>query len=64
MSDGRDVFPAGEVMSGGREGGPGQHRAATTDGGFDRRARYLAKAASLGQVVIDEDSIEQVERDH
>ena len=63
MSDGRDVFPVGEVMSGGREDGPGRHRTATTDV-VDRRARYLAKAASLGQVVIDEDSIEQVERDH
>ena len=63
MSDGRDVFPAGEVMSGGRNEGAGPRHSAT-DEGSDRRARYLAKAASLGQVVIDEDSIEQVERDH
>jgi hypothetical protein len=64
MSDGRDVFPAGEVMSGSREGGPDQGRATGTDGGYDRRARYLAKAASLGHVVTDEDSIEQVDLDH
>jgi hypothetical protein len=63
MSDGRDVFPAGEVMSGGREEVPGSRRT-VTDEGLDRRARYLAKAASLGQVVIDEDSIEQAGREH
>jgi hypothetical protein len=58
MSDGRDVFPGGEGMSRGREDVPGDTSTARTDADFDRRARYLAKAASLGQVVM-EDAIER-----
>jgi hypothetical protein len=56
MADGRDVFRGlTDVMSGGREDqaddGP-----ARTEEEFDRRARYLAKAASLGHMVSDDDS--------
>jgi hypothetical protein len=49
MADGRDV------MSGGRDE-QADDRPARTEEEFDRRARYLAKAASLGHIVSDDEA--------
>ena len=56
MTDVRDVHPA-EITSGRREAGPDGQHPAHEDHDASQRARYLAKAASLGQVVFDDDPL-------
>jgi hypothetical protein len=57
MADGSDVFRAvTDAVSGSRED-PADNRPARTEQEFDRRARYLAKAASLGQIVPDDETL-------
>lgn len=55
MTDGRDVF-RGSTVPAGRDEIQAGERPAHSDAEFERRARYLAKAASLGQVVIDDEA--------
>jgi hypothetical protein len=51
MADGRST--TGDVVLADRpNGAEGEHRAANDEA--SQRARYLAKAASLGQVVLDD----------
>lgn len=58
MADGRDVFRGVTgAMSGGREDNQADDGPARTEEEFDRRARYLAKAASLGHMVSDDESM-------
>jgi hypothetical protein len=54
MAYGRDVF-GGEEITPGREDNQAGDRLARRDEEFDRRARYLAKAASLGHVVSEDE---------
>ena len=57
MADGSDVFRAvTDAVSGSREN-QADERPARPEQEFDRRARYLAKAASLGQMVPDDDTL-------
>jgi hypothetical protein len=56
MADGSDVFRAVDAVSGSRED-QADKRPARTEQEFDRRARYLAKAASLGQIVPDDETL-------
>ena len=57
MADGSDVFRAvTDAVSGSREN-QADERLAGDEDEFERRARYLAKAASLGQMVADDESI-------
>jgi len=56
MADGGDVLRgARDVMSGRRENEADEP--ARTEEEFDRRARYLAKAASLGHIVPDDEAL-------
>jgi hypothetical protein len=53
MVEGRDFY-RGEIAPG---DGPSQtERPARTEFEVSQRARYLAKAASLGQVVVEDDA--------
>jgi hypothetical protein len=53
MVEGRDFY-RGEIASG--DGRSETEHPARTDSDVIQRARYLAKAASLGQVVMDDDA--------
>jgi hypothetical protein len=53
MPDGTDVY-RGDISSG-RDGGSDAERPSRSDYEGSQRARYLAKAASLGQVVLDDE---------
>ena len=55
MAEGRDVH-RGEILAGGHESSSEAERPARTDYEVSQRARYLAKAASLGQVVFDDEA--------
>jgi hypothetical protein len=60
MAYGRDDVGGAAVTPGGREDSPAQ-RPTRRDEQLDQRARYLAKAASLGQVVLED---EPPDREH
>ena len=53
MGEGRDFY-RGEIAP--RDGHSETERPAGTDFEASQRARYLAQAASLGQVVVDDDA--------
>jgi hypothetical protein len=59
MAHGREVSGGAEIASGGREASQPGDRPPRTDEEFDRRARYLAKAASLGHVVSEDESADR-----
>lgn len=61
MAHGREVFGGADIAAGGREDHSPADRPARSDEEFDRRARYLAKAASLGHVVSED---EPADREH
>ena len=52
MVEGRDFYRG----DGPPENGPEVQRTAGADGELSQRARYLAKAASLGQIVLEDDA--------
>ena len=54
MAEGRDFYQ-GEIIGGAREAGEVEWPA-RTEYDVNQRARYLAKAASLGQVVLDDEA--------
>jgi hypothetical protein len=57
MADASDLFRGfTEVTSGGPDEDQADDPPALTEEQFDRRARYLAKAASLGYVVADDET--------
>jgi hypothetical protein len=58
MAYGRDVFGGADIMPG-REDNQAGDRPARSEEEFDRRARYLAKAASLGHVVSEDESTDR-----
>ena len=53
MAEGRDFYQ-GEIIGGAHDTGQVE-RPARTEYDVKQRARYLAKAASLGQVVLDDE---------
>jgi hypothetical protein len=59
MADSRDFYRGTDETSESPHDAPAAQRP-LTDEQFARRARYLAKAASLGQVVPDDETAENL----
>ena len=57
MAYGRDVFAG--LLTPARDDSQAGNGPARNDEEFDRRARYLAKAASLGHVVSEDESADR-----